>query len=287
MTTALALANDRPHLRHQRVDGAASVRFVHSAGASRLADLYQRAPCRFLFPNGERGEFPLAVALTTSGGLTGGDRIDIAVSVGEGACGSISTQAAEKLYRVLPGDPAIAIATRIEIAAGGRAEWLAQEAIAFDQTRLNRRTEARLYGEARLLAVESLVLGRSAMGERFRSGAINDQWRVWRDGRLVWADGLHLSGDIDGLAALPWGLGDATALSTLVYVGPDAETLLPLARDLTDGGTGGATLVNGILLLRLLAADAAALRGRVSAALCALRAATFGLPPRLPAVWTC
>lgn len=287
MKMAEASATDRPHPRHQRVDGAASIRFAHSAGASRLADLYQKAPCRFLFPDGERGDFPLAVALTTSGGLTGGDRIAVGVTVGAGACGSISTQAAEKLYRVLPGDPAISIATRIEVAAGGRAEWLAQEAIAFDQTGLHRRTEARLYADARLLAVESIVLGRSAMGEKFRTGAINDQWRIWRDGRLVWADGLHLSGDIEGLAALPWGLGDATALATLVYAGPDALSFLPLARELTEGETSGATLVNGILLLRLLAADAAALRVQVAKALCALRAAAFGLPPRLPAVWTC
>ncbi|EGD59259.1 Urease accessory protein UreD [Novosphingobium nitrogenifigens DSM 19370] len=274
-------------LRHQRVDGHARLRF----GPNGLADLYQRAPCRVLFPAVPTGAFPLAVMLTTSGGLTGGDRIALDIAVDEGACASVMGQAAEKLYRVGPGEAPASIVTRIDIADGARAEWLAQEAILFDAARLDRRTEIALSGSARLLAVESLVFGRIAMGERMTTGLIRDAWRIRRDGRLVWADGFVMEDDIAGLCAAPWGLGDAVAMASAIYAGPDAAAHLPLAREVIelatgDGAEGGATLVNGILLLRLLDSDAARLRRRLSHLLSVLREAALGLSTPLPAVWT-
>ncbi len=63
-----------------------------------------------------RGTFPQVVSITTSGGLTGGDRIALDIRVEADGCGTVSTQAAEKLYRVLPDDPDIRIQTRIDIA---------------------------------------------------------------------------------------------------------------------------------------------------------------------------
>src|SRR5947209_2380261 len=57
---------------HQRGDGAAAVGFVRGPRGTTLARLYQRAPCRVLFPAGP-GD-PEAVVVTISGGLAGGDR---------------------------------------------------------------------------------------------------------------------------------------------------------------------------------------------------------------------
>lgn len=272
-----------PVIRHQRVDGYARIAFSRSG----LSDLYQRAPCRLLFPEGEAGDFPLAVLITTSGGLTGGDRIRFDMRVAEGARGTVTTQAAEKLYRVLPGDPDIRIDTRIEVARGGIAEWLAQEAILFDRSRLRRMVEVDLAGDARLLGIEMTMLGRDAMGERFDTGLIHDGWRIRRDGHLVWADALHLDGYCVALAALPFGFGDARALATLIYAGPDAADHLELARNLVPAPLGGASCVNGILVLRLIDRDAMALRAAATRALSALRAATIGASARLPALWTC
>jgi len=272
---------------HQRLTGSSRVAF----GARGIVDIYQKAPCRLLFPDAEAGAFPLAVSLTTSGGLTGGDRVSVQVIVEPGACGTATTQAAEKLYRVLPEDPDIVVETQLSVGAGGRCEWLGQEAILFQDTRLRRRLEADLAGDAQLLAVETLVLGRTAMGERFTRGMVHDSWRIRRDGRLIWADALHLAGhgeDPGTLSAgLPHGPGEARALATVLYAGPDAAAHLDLARSLAPAPHGGATCFDGLLLLRWAAPDALALRAQVMAAVCALRAAVFGLPPRLPALWTC
>ena len=88
---------------HQRVDGEARIAFRRRAdGVIALSDLYQRAPCRVLFPTTEAGEPLQAVLLTTSGGLTGGDRTRVSVSVETSARVTVTTQAAEKIYRALP-----------------------------------------------------------------------------------------------------------------------------------------------------------------------------------------
>lgn len=269
--------------RHQRMNGHSRVAF----GARGIRDIAQRAPCRLLFPTPAAGEFPLAVALTTSGGLTGGDRVTVEIAVDAGACGSVTTQAAEKLYRVLPEDPDIAVDTRITVGAGGRCEWLGQEAILFDGTRLRRRLQADIAGDGALLAVETLVLGRGAMGEVFAHGLIHDSWRIRRDGRLIWADGLHVAGGVAGVAAAPFGFAGARAMATLIHVGPGAGGLLPLARELAPAPMAGASCIDGVLLLRWIGADAQEVRRQVMRAAGAMRAAAFGLSPRLPALWTC
>ncbi len=269
--------------RHQRVDGAARL----AVGVGGLADLYQRAPCRLLFPDGEPGEPLQAVSITTTGGLTGGDRIRVELAVAAGAAATLTTQAAERLYRVLPGDADIAIETHVGVAAGAWAEWLAQEAILFDGTRVRRSFEADVAPTGRLLAVESLVFGRTAMGETVRTGRVHDSWRIRRDGRLVWVDALRLDGDIAVQMAAPFAFGAACSAATLVYVGADAAEHLALARTLIDGCDGGATSFDGLLIVRLLAADAAALRRTVMRLAAGLRAAAGGFADAMPNVWHC
>src|ERR1700761_3171476 len=91
--------------RPQRASGAAQVRFVTTPdGRTALRDLFQRAPCRALFPCSETGDLTQVVLLTTTGGLTGGDRISVDVEIADRARATVTTQAAEKIYRALPSD---------------------------------------------------------------------------------------------------------------------------------------------------------------------------------------
>ena len=80
-------------LRLQRASGESRVAFDLRDGRTRLGDLYQRDPCRVLFPQSEPGEPPQAVHLTTSGGVTDGDSLKVAIEVGPGASAVATTQA--------------------------------------------------------------------------------------------------------------------------------------------------------------------------------------------------
>jgi urease accessory protein len=250
-----------------------------------------------LFPEPESDDLVQAVLLTTSGGLTGGDRVRIDVDVRAGARVTIATQAAEKLYRALAGDSPAQIDIGMTVGAGSWAEWLAQETILFNGSRLRRGFQAEVSPRGRLLAVESVVLGRTAMGECFDTGFLHDAWRIRRAGRLIWADALHMPADVSGLRTARFGFGTAVACSTLVYVGDDAAQQLATARNLLSESrvlrenpvsiTAAATTFDGLLLVRLLADDPAELRSAVTELICGIRQSAGGLPPRLPRVWHC
>jgi urease accessory protein len=275
---------------HQRVDGEARIAFRRDAtGKTMLADLYQRAPCRVLFPTTEADEPIQAVLLTTSGGLTGGDRTHVGIEVGANAQATLTTQAAEKIYRALPDTGDALVRVDMRVSDGAWAEWLAQETIVFEGSRLRRLFAADVAPTGRLLAVESIVFGRTAMGERFDTGLLHDAWRISRGGRLVWADALHLEGDVRRQRSAPLGFGANVACSTVLYAGADAPHQLLEARQLLDQCSlqCGATSLDGIMLVRIMAADAAKLRAAVMRLIGGIRQSAASLPARLPRVWYC
>ena len=284
-----ALATDFRTLddRLERCHGVAELRFVADrSGNTRVARLYQRTPCRILFPRSEPGEPLGVVLLTTSGGVTGGDRLDIALEAGEGARVIATTQAAEKIYRASGRDARIDVAVRAK--ADSWVEWLPQETILFDGARLVRRTRIDLWPGARFLGCELVVFGRAARGERFTRGRLHDEWRLSRGSRLVWADALHLEGEVAAALAHPAGFNGAGAGATVIYAAGDAGDRLHDARALLRNAASrcGATVVNGeVLLARFLALEAGAVRRDVMEYCAGLRAVVAGLPRRLPRVW--
>jgi urease accessory protein len=129
-----------------------------------------------------------------------------------------------------------------------------------------------------------LVFGRAARGETMMRGRVREAWRIERDGRLAWLDRLGLSGAIGEILA-GIGFGGARALATMIYAGPDAGTLLPVARDAARAQDGAATLVNGILIARLLHAEPARVRNGLARLLAAVRHAAFGAAAAAPPLW--
>src|SRR3984893_14244357 len=171
--------------RLQRASGECRVAFDVRDGQTRLGDLYQRDPCRVLFPNAEPGEPPQAVLLTTSGGVTDGDSLKMAIEIGPGATAVATTQAAEKIYRAAKGGDHCAIDCVVRVGEGAALEWLPQETIVFEGARLKRRTVAEVEPGDALLACEMVVLGRAASGERFVSGLVLDSWAGRRTDRVA------------------------------------------------------------------------------------------------------
>lgn len=275
----------RPAPRRLTVHGAAEIAFARAAGSeTRLAGLYHHDPLRVLFPTPARGDPPTAAVVTTSGGLVGGDRLDLTVRVDAGASALVVAQAAEKVYRSAGAD--VTMDVRLGVAPDGWLEWLPQETILFDGARLRRATVLDVAGTGRLLAGELLVFGRIARGERFTRGLARDAWEVRRDGRLVWADALHLDGDIAAVLDHPACFGGAVACGTVVYTGFDAEARLDAARDLLADAApwAGATCLGEVLVIRLLGRDAQRLRADFGRVWAGLRAAA-GWPERLPRLW--
>jgi len=262
-------------------DGAAEVSFAQVADETRLRHLYQSDPCRVLFPRQADGAPKEAVIVTTSGGVVGGDRLRFDIGAGADCVATVTTQAAEKIYRAAGADSEIDVTVSAQDC--GFLEWVPQETILFDGARLRRRTRLDLRGTARVLAGEIVVFGRRARDEKFTCGFLHDDWRVFKDGRLVWADALNLSADIGARIANVHAFDNAAAVATAIYCAPDAAAQLEWARDLI--GEGGASCVDGILVIRLVNADAAALRADFAQFWKTFRHEIAGLPATLPRVW--
>jgi urease accessory protein len=268
------------------VRGLARIGYAAVDGVSRLVMLEQQSPLRVLFPSPAAGDPPVAALVTTSGGLVGGDRLDVGISVGKDARLLAIAQAAEKVYRSLGSDCAVDIT--LDVAEGAWLEWLPQETILFEGARLRRSTALDVAGAGRALAGEMLVFGRVARGEEMTYGLVRDGWTVRRDGRLVWADALHMDGpDISFCLNAPAGFAGARAYATVLYVGPDAADHLGLAREAAVGRNvrSGATLSGSVLIARWLGHEPADVRRAFAAYWMRLRSAVGGLVPRLPRLW--
>jgi urease accessory protein len=271
-------------------EGAAEIRFGQRDGITRLAQLYQRDPLRVLFPAPAAGDPPVAVIVTTSGGLVAGDRLDIRVELAPGAAAHVTASAAEKIYRST--GLTTTIKQTLSVGPGAALEFLPPDTILFDGARLQRETIIDLAPGSAFLGGDIVVFGRRARGERFASGLLREVWALRRDGDLVWGDALHLEEDIGRIIDDPACFDGAAAFATMILSPPagDARSLLNAARVVqsacaTTGLRAGATAVSGLVIARWLAADAALLRRAYADLACRLRSAALGLPDRLPRVW--
>jgi urease accessory protein len=239
---------------------------------------------RVRFPrSGRRGSALEAVMINTGGGLAGGDASQSCLVAGRDAQLVVTTQAAEKIYR---SDGATShIEVELIAETGASLHWMPQATIVFDGARVERSIVAEVAPDARLLLVEPVILGRTARGERLSYGSLRDRWRIRRGGRLVYADGLQLDGDIAATLDRRATAGGWAAFATLLLVAPDAETRLDAVRgalglaagedaflpaELPDGLDAGASAWDGMLSVRLLARDGAPLESAIRRVLAVL-----------------
>jgi len=121
-----------------------------------------------------------------------------------------------------------AIDVSVTVGAGASFDWLPQETIVFEGSRLKRRTVAHVAAGGSLLACEMVVLGRAASGERFTGGLVLDAWSVMKAGKLAWTDTLRVEGETPTGA----GFGPANALSTVIGVWDEPQPFFEKARAL-------------------------------------------------------
>jgi len=262
------LASDIEPIPLQRAQGCGRIAVRADGPLTRLSRLYQDGCAKIRLPTDHAAKTLEAVLINSAGGLTGGDRMSWQVEVEAGAALTLSTQACEKVYRARDDRAEVAVA--LNAGPDARIDWLPQETILFDGGALARTLTADLAPGARLLAVEAVILGRTAMAERVRVGELRDRWRIRREGRLVFADDLHFGGDMAALTALAPTLGGAAAFASLLLVAHDAPRLLDPLRAVL-GPNGGASAFDGKLFCRIVAKEGLTLRRLLMPAIAVLR----------------
>jgi urease accessory protein len=262
-----------------RALGAASVGVGTRQGRTALQTLRQSGSLKLLFPRVTDTSEVLAVSVNTAGGITGGDRFDLTAEARQGSQLTLTTQAAERIYRA-SGAQVGRVRTQLSIGDGARLDWLPQETILFDRSALRRRLDIEMAADATVLMVEPLVFGRAAMGETLRQVTLNDHVRLRRGGDLVFADAIRLRGDAGAQLANPFRAAGAGASASVLFAAPNAAAFLPRLRALLPDGAGASLIRPGILFARLLAADSLLLRRSLIPVIQVLR----GAP--IPKTWT-
>lgn len=269
-------------LRMQRTQGAGLVSVRQLDGRTRLGDLYQQGAAKIRLPRHTGSTALEAVIINTAGGLTGGDRLDWTARAGEGASLIMTTQACEKVYRSSGGEALVR--TRLTADSGAQLAWLPQETILFDQSRLFRHLEADIHPDARFLACEAAIFGRSARGETVNQGNFRDRWNIRCDGVPVHREDFHIDGAIAGHLERPAVGAGMAAFATLLLIDRSAEDMLARVRGIlrNDAETkSGASALSigptGKLLARMAAKDGYALR-KALLPLLALLNGEAGLP---------
>jgi len=271
----------------QRASGAGRVVLRGSGSTTEVVDIYQRFPTRFMFPTIDGGALKEVVVVNAAGGIAGGDRLELEVTALENSLVTVTSQAAEKIYRAL-NQPA-QVVTKLKARDAGKLAWLPQETIIFDSARMRRQMEIDVRTGTELMALEWLVLGRTAHGEEVVQGHIHDRWLVRRDGRLVWGDSFRVAEETFPHLRRRALLTNFNAIGTLLYFGPHLDRRLEMLREVAQSLACdcGATLVSGLIVVRFAAKALSDLR---IALICMIQ--QFGResdrgPFRVPKMWSC
>ena len=248
-----------------RARGEIRASFTAIGERTRLGRLHEHDGLRLRFPRTARG--CEAVLVNTAGGVIGGDHAKLSFDCGPHTDVTLTTQAAEKIYRAQSrlDDDRACIEVTLKVGEAARAEWLPQETILFDQANLRRKLEVDMAASASVTLLESIVFGRMAMGEHSLTGSLHDRWRVRREDRLIFAEDLRLANNITDVLDRPACGAGARAAATLLHVSPDAPQRLDAIRDVLEsaGCESGASALNGFVVVRLLSASPEKVRSAI------------------------
>jgi urease accessory protein len=260
------------------------LRFAPRALRTALVGRSHYGPLRVQKPFYPEGGACHTYLLHPPGGVVGGDGLEIGVSVDAGGHALVTTPASAKFYR--SSGPWASQHQILRVAAAAVLEWLPQDTILFDGSRVQLATRVELEPGATFVGWEVVCLGRPAAGEGYDRGRCRQHFELWRDGRPLLIDRSRFAG---GGAVLrqPWGLAGHTVTGTLVAA-PAGRAELEAVRAVTESGQRGlltVTLIGDVLVARYRGDQGAAARQAFTDAWTALRPKVVGRAACVPRIW--
>jgi urease accessory protein len=227
---------------------------------------------------------PAMAFLTISspgGGVLQGDRLEIDISIEEGAQLHVGTTSATRIYRMPHG--AAETRTQFHVARGSYGEYVPDPFIPYAGSRFTGRARHVVEEGGALLLAEVVGPGRQARGESLVYDFFNSDTEVRRpDGSLLFRDIIRLC-PADDLASLGL-LGAWRAIGTLYAIANVVDASVfdsTIARCEEIGLLAGCSeLPNGAgMWFRVMAPDAPSAHDAVRAAWAAARLQTVGFAP--------
>lgn len=186
------------------------------------------------------------------GGIAGGDRIELDVRVGQNAHTLITTPAANKFYQA-NGKTAV-LHQLLQVGEHASLEWLPQESIVFNGACIQSTTEIYLHSTSNLFYWDMQCLGRTASGEVFDCGSIEQTVKIYRDQVLLQIEKNRIIAD----SLIPHALNayQGKPISGVFIITPANEKIAAAITQSTDAEClFSCSLKNELLLCRFLGRD--------------------------------
>jgi urease accessory protein len=259
--------------------GQLALGFERRAGRTVLATRRHRGPFtvqRAFYPE---EDYPHVYLLHPPGGVVGGDQLELSVNMGIGSHALLTMPGATKFYRSAGAQAHLT--QRFILAENSILEWLPQGNIFFPGTKVVMASEFTLRPGARLLGFETLCFGRPVMDEGFELGQVNSLLRI----NLPHHPGLYErlridDGDLGKLANYP--------LNAIFFAAPASEAMLDAVRELlneANSPAAGASLLDSLLVVRLLDNDNQRLQSLLQRFWLRLRPMMLGREAVIPRIW--
>lgn len=161
------IANDRDGSRNVR--GCLHLEFCYqqTEQRTRLEHSEQQPPLRVVRAFPLEDGAAMVHLHNLSGGVLGGDQLEMTIEVGEQACAQLTSTSATRIYRSRPHTPPARQTTTIKVRDGGLLEYLPDPLIPFAGSRYQQVTRIELGNDAGLFWWETVSPGRLARGELF------------------------------------------------------------------------------------------------------------------------
>lgn len=261
-----------------------SLGFTDDKGTTRLTERSHVGPLRVqkpLYPEGN--QVCHAIVIHPPGGVVGGDELTIRAALGNNANALITTPGAAKWYKANGRISQQNI--HLDIGADASLEWLPQETIFFDAAHVRLNQTVSLSKGATYIGCEILCFGRTASGESFATGKVEQSTGIRVDGKLVWFEQGALQGGTSSMSS-PLALAGKTVCATLIAVGKTLpSSVIGALRQ--DAGTEpfGVTQMKSVIVVRYLGNSSETARQLMTRAWQRLRPELLDREAAIPRIW--
>lgn len=232
-----------------------------------------------------------AIIVHPPAGIAGGDHLTFEIETKDQAHAVVTTPGAGKWYKT-NGKQAFQH-IHLHVKDQSILEWVPQETMLFDGALAHSETHIHLDNAASFIGWDMLVLGRQARAERFVQGSYYNQFKLWREHKLLVADTLYFEGEDRWLSSC-LGMNNQAVMGSFWAAAPEKyrssfylEQQLELIRELMMRMQAPVTLtlLDDVVSARFLGNDVRHCHDAFAAIRAKLRRYWFDLEEEFPRIW--